>query len=125
MLDFIYRNLLKNISPDLSIAVDKLTTEQMHEVNKCALHYGLGRQDFMSLLTHDLDEQESLRIAKEEEQERAMYSVIFELQFLNISRVLTVYLTKTQGRKARKERRAFREQKLQALLMNRCLSPPR
>lgn len=60
---------------DLSIAVDKLTTEQMHEVNKCALHYGLGRQDFMSLLTRDLDEQESLRIAKEEEQERAMYSV--------------------------------------------------
>ena len=48
----------------------------MHEVNKCALHYGLGRQDFMSLLTRDLDEQESLRIAKEEEQERAMYSVI-------------------------------------------------
>ena len=30
----------------------------------------------MSLLTRDLDEQESLRIAKEEEQERAMYSVI-------------------------------------------------
>ena len=43
---------------DLSIAVDKLTTEQMHEVNKCALHYGLGKQDFMSLLTRDLDEQE-------------------------------------------------------------------
>ncbi len=62
----------------MSIAVDKLTTEQMHEVNKCALHYGLGRQDFMSLLTRDLDEQESLRIAKEEEQERAMYSVIFD-----------------------------------------------
>ena len=57
----------------------------------------------MSLLTKDLDEQESLRVAKEEEQERAMYS----------------------GRKARKERRAFREQRLQALLMNRCLSPPR
>ena len=68
----------------------------MHEMNKCALHYGskwrgssdsqfviwgfalflgLGRQDFMSLLTKDLDEQESARIAKEEEQERAMYSV--------------------------------------------------
>jgi len=61
---------------DLSIAVDKLTTEQMHEVNKCALHYGLGKQDFMSLLTRDLDEQESMRMAKEEEQERAMYSVI-------------------------------------------------
>ena len=64
------------IFADLSIDVNKLTTEQMHEVNKCALHYGLGRQDFMSLLTRDLDEQESLRIAKEEEQERAMYSVI-------------------------------------------------
>jgi arginine/serine-rich splicing factor 16 len=64
------------IFADLSIAVDRLTTEQMHEVNKCALHYGLGRQDFMSLLTRDLDAQESLRIAKEEEQERAMYSVI-------------------------------------------------
>jgi len=40
-----------------------------------ALFLGLGRQDFMSLLTKDLDEQESARIAKEEEQERAMYSV--------------------------------------------------
>nr|CAH0102048.1 unnamed protein product [Daphnia galeata] len=48
---------------DLSIAVVRLTTEQMHEVNKCALQYGLGRQDFMSLLTRDLDAQESLRIA--------------------------------------------------------------
>ncbi len=47
----------------------------MHEVNKCARHYGLGRQDFMSLLTRDLDEQECMRVAKEEEQERAMYSV--------------------------------------------------
>jgi arginine/serine-rich splicing factor 16 len=77
-----YNQIIENICEDiddlvdLSIAVDKLTTEQMHEVNKCALHYGLGRQDFMSLLTRDLDEQESLRIAKEEEQERAMYSVI-------------------------------------------------
>ena len=67
------------IEIDLSIAVDKLTTEQMHEVNKCALHYGLGKQDFMSLLTRDLDEQESMRMAKEEEQERAMYSVIQSL----------------------------------------------
>ena len=32
---------------DISIAVDKLTTELMHEVEKCALHYGLGQQDFM------------------------------------------------------------------------------
>ena len=87
----------------------------MHEVNKCALHYGLGRQDFMSLLTRDLDEQESLRIAKEEEQERAMHSVI---KFCQNHPFLV-------GRKARKERRAFREQKLQALLTNRCLSPPR
>lgn len=60
---------------DLSIAVDKLTTDQMHELNKSALHYGLGKQDFMSLLSRDLDEQESMRVAKEEEQERAMYSV--------------------------------------------------
>ena len=74
------------LNTDLSIAVDKLTTEQMHEVNKCALHYGLGKQDFMSLLTRDLDEQESMRMAKEEEQERAMYSVISSsfLPFLHI-----------------------------------------
>ena len=64
--------------------MDKLTTEQMHEVNKCALHYGLGKQDFMSLLTRDLDEQESMRMAKEEEQERAMYSVNSTL-FLTLS----------------------------------------
>lgn len=68
--------------------MDQLTTEQMHEVNKCALHYGLGRQDFMSLLTRDLDEQESMRVAKEEEQERAMYSV----RHCMLSRALSLLL---------------------------------
>ena len=60
---------------DLCIAVEKLTTEQMHELNRSALNFGLGKQDFMSLLSRDLDEQESMRVAREEEQERAMYSV--------------------------------------------------
>lgn len=72
-----------DIDLDLTIAVDKLTTEQMHEVNKCAMRFGLGRQDFMSLLTKDLDEQESMRVAKEEEQERAMYSVTDSLAFFS------------------------------------------
>lgn len=73
---------------DLTIVVDKLTTEQMHEVNRCARAYGLGKNDFMSLLTRDLDEQEYLRIAKEEEQERAMYSV-------GPARIITVFLIQT------------------------------
>jgi hypothetical protein len=60
---------------DLCIAVEKLTTDQMHELNRSALNFGLGKQDFMSLLSRDLDEQESMRVAREEEQERAMYSV--------------------------------------------------
>jgi hypothetical protein len=47
----------------------------MHELNRSALNFGLGKQDFMSLLSRDLDEQESMRVAREEEQERAMYSV--------------------------------------------------
>ena len=61
---------------DLTIAIDKLSTDQMHQVNRCARSYGLGKKDFMSLLTRDLDEQECLRVAREEEQERAMYSVV-------------------------------------------------
>ena len=71
----LFEATVMSLYSDLTIAVDKLTTDQMHEVNRCARAYGLGKKDFMSFLTRDLDEQECLRIAKEEEQERAMYSV--------------------------------------------------
>lgn len=52
-------------------------------MNIAAQAYGMADNDFYSFLTKDADEAESLRIAREEEQEKAMYS----------------------GRKSRRERR--------------------
>ena len=102
------------IFADLSIDVNKLTTEQMHEVNKCALHYGLGRQDFMSLLTRDLDEQESLRIAKEEEQERAMYSVI------NIAKK-SILVSNNYKKNLREEKQGKNGERLESKSCKLCL----
>lgn len=52
-------------------------------MNIAAQAFGMANNDFYSFLTKDADEAESLRIAREEEQEKAMFS----------------------GRKSRRERR--------------------
>ena len=76
----------------------------MHELNKSAMHYGLGRQDFMSLLSRDVDEQESMRVAKEEEQERAMYSVRVKfISQMNNTRIPIV--CNREGKHAKREGR--------------------
>lgn len=87
-----------DLDVDLSINVSKLDQGQAHEMNRHGRNFGMSSNDFYSFLTHDLEEAESFRLAKEEEHEKALFS----------------------GRKSRRERRAHREKRL----ANRKISPP-
>ncbi|XP_073982212.1 uncharacterized protein isoform X3 [Rhodnius prolixus] len=87
-----------DIDFDVCVDVNKVSTQQAHELNKSAHPYGMDGNDFFSFLTKDREEADNLRLAKELEEEKAMYS----------------------GRKSRRERRAYRERKL----AGRIISPP-
>uniref|UniRef100_A0A182Y6K3 DRY_EERY domain-containing protein n=1 Tax=Anopheles stephensi TaxID=30069 RepID=A0A182Y6K3_ANOST len=87
-----------DLDMDVSIDINKIGTNQAHELNTCGRQYGMKSNDFYSFLTKDSDEAETLRLAREEEQEKIMFS----------------------GRKSRRERRAQRERKV----AGRPLSPP-
>lgn len=87
-----------DIDVDVSIDINKIDTQQAHELNGCGRHYGMQSNDFYSFLTKDADEAESLRMAREEEQEKIMLC----------------------GRKSRRERRAQREKRF----AGRTISPP-
>lgn len=87
-----------DIDVDVSIDISKIDTAQAHELNSCGRHYGMTSNDFYSFLTKDADEAESLRMAREEEQEKIMLC----------------------GRKSRRERRAQREKRF----AGRTISPP-
>lgn len=52
-----------------------LSNTQQQEMNLSGVEYGLNPEDFMSLISRDLQEAEELRVAKEHEDEKAMYSV--------------------------------------------------
>lgn len=47
---------------------------QANEMNKHGRSFGMSSNDFYSFLTHDLEEAESYKLAKEEEQEKALFS---------------------------------------------------
>nr|CAD7261745.1 unnamed protein product [Timema shepardi] len=87
-----------DIDFDLCVDVSLVNPQQAHELNTCGADYGMTGTDFFSFLTRDVEEKESLRLAREQEEEKAMYS----------------------GRKSRRERRAFREKRLKG----RKISPP-
>ncbi|KAG5898618.1 hypothetical protein JTB14_020994 [Gonioctena quinquepunctata] len=87
-----------DLDVDLAINVSKMEPEQAHEMNKHGRNYGMSSNDFYSFLTNDLEEAEAARLAREEEQEKALFS----------------------GRKSRRERRYHREKRL----ANRVISPP-
>uniref|UniRef100_A0A182K1G2 Suppressor of white apricot N-terminal domain-containing protein n=1 Tax=Anopheles christyi TaxID=43041 RepID=A0A182K1G2_9DIPT len=87
-----------DLDMDVSIDINKIGTNQAHELNGCGRQYGMKSNDFYSFLTKDADEADALRMAREEEQEKIMFS----------------------GRKSRRERRAQRERKV----AGRPLSPP-
>ncbi|KFB53581.1 AGAP002614-PA-like protein [Anopheles sinensis] len=87
-----------DLDMDVSIDINKIGNAQAHELNSCGRQYGMKSNDFYSFLTKDADEADALRMAREEEQEKIMFS----------------------GRKSRRERRAQRERKF----AGRPLSPP-
>lgn len=87
-----------DIDVDVAIDISKIDTTQAHELNGCGRQYGMTSNDFYSFLTKDADEAESLRMAREEEQEKIMLC----------------------GRKSRRERRAQREKRF----AGRTISPP-
>ncbi|XP_053693347.1 CLK4-associating serine/arginine rich protein [Sabethes cyaneus] len=87
-----------DLDMDVSIDINKVGNAQAHEMNACGRHYGMKSNDFYSYLTKDADEAEAIRMAREEEQEKIMFS----------------------GRKSRRERRAQRERKF----AGRPTSPP-
>lgn len=63
---------------DLTVDVLSLSNQQQKELNVSGVEYGLNPEDFMDLMSKDLEEAEALRIAKEHEDEKAMYSVSLE-----------------------------------------------
>lgn len=60
---------------DICVDVNKVSTPQAHELNNCGHGYGMDGNDFFSFLTKDKEEADNLRLAKELEEEKAMYSV--------------------------------------------------
>lgn len=88
-----------DIDVDVSIDINKIDTQQAHELNGCGRQYGMMSNDFYSFLTRDADEAENLRMAREEENEKMIMC----------------------GRKSRRERRAQRERRF---AIGRTISPP-
>lgn len=88
-----------DIDVDVAIDINKIDTQQAHELNGCGRHYGMMSNDFYSFLTRDADEAENLRMAREEENEKMIMC----------------------GRKSRRERRAQRERRF---AIGRTISPP-
>ncbi|XP_070577544.1 CLK4-associating serine/arginine rich protein-like [Ptychodera flava] len=87
-----------DIDIDVDLDVDSLTEEQTSEVNSFGVNYGMDPSEYVRQLKKDKEEIEALRRAREEEEEKAMYS----------------------GRKSRRERRALIEKRLKG----RKISPP-
>ncbi|OXU26407.1 hypothetical protein TSAR_009775 [Trichomalopsis sarcophagae] len=87
-----------DIDLDICVDVSQIEPSQAHEMNQVAQKYGLVGADYFSFLTQDFEEAETLRQARKQEEEKAMYS----------------------GRRSRRERRAFREKKM----IGRVMSPP-
>ncbi|KAG8194592.1 hypothetical protein JTE90_013328 [Oedothorax gibbosus] len=90
---------LSDIDLDVTVDVNMLTPAQCTEMNVQSIKYGMVDEDFITYLLQDKDEAEQLKLAREIEEEKAMYS----------------------GRKSRRERRALREKKLAG---RRITSPP-
>merc|ERR1711936_506652 len=83
---------------DTVINFSALSREQIQELNSLGKNYFLGREDFIKYLEAEVEEQESAKNARQEEDEKSAFS----------------------GRKSRKERRILKERKL----AGRVPSPP-
>ena len=62
---------------DLDMTVDfmSLSGEAQVEINTVGKNYDLGRSDFVKFLARDIEEAQEMRTAKQEEEEKAMFSV--------------------------------------------------
>lgn len=60
---------------DICVDVSQIEASQAHEMNLVAQKYGLLGADYFSFLTQDFEEAETLRQARKQEEEKAMYSV--------------------------------------------------
>jgi splicing factor, arginine/serine-rich 16 len=67
--------LTKILNADLNVDINQLGPTQANDMNKQAHKFGLMGNDFYSMLTKDVEEQEALRAAREQEEEKALYSV--------------------------------------------------
>lgn len=59
----------------MCLDVSKIDNKQAHEMNRCGVNYGMSGNDFFSFLTDDFEEQEALKLAREQEEEKAMFAV--------------------------------------------------
>lgn len=60
-------------------------------MNKQAHKFGLMGNDFYSMLTKDVEEQEALRAAREQEEEKALYSVSINIETFSKKLILTIF----------------------------------
>ena len=61
--------------PDLCLDLGQIDTPSAHDLNKVGQKYGLTGNDFFSFLTNDVEEQEAMKLARQQEEEKAMFSV--------------------------------------------------
>lgn len=66
---------VESLSLDICVDVSQIEPSQAHEMNLVAQKYGLLGADYFSFLTQDFEEAETLRQARKQEEEKAMYSV--------------------------------------------------
>lgn len=70
-----YTFIISYFYPDICVDVSQIEPSQAHEMNLVAQKYGLLGADYFSFLTQDFEEAETLRQARKQEEEKAMYSV--------------------------------------------------
>ena len=87
-----------DVDMDVAIDINKIGTQEAHELNNCGKRYGMMTNDFFSYLTKDEDENQSMKTLKEQEADKILGG----------------------GRKSRRERRSQREKRV----LGKPLSPP-
>lgn len=55
--------------------LSQIDTPSAHEMNAVGQRFGLTGNDFFSFLTNDVEEQEAMKLARQQEEEKAMFSV--------------------------------------------------
>lgn len=71
----LYKHKFNFFFLDICVDVSQIEPSQAHEMNLVAQKYGLLGADYFSFLTQDFEEAETLRQARKQEEEKAMYSV--------------------------------------------------